>query len=150
MYESVFRFPGDVFADLDRLQREMDRLFGAGGLPTNIRAMGRGAFPAVNVGTTENTVEVVALLPGIDASKLELSVDRGLLIISGQRATDLPQQKERAAIYARERFNGEFKRVITLPEDADPQKVEARYRDGILYVSVQKRESSKPRRITVN
>jgi HSP20 family protein len=53
-------------------------------------------------------------------------------------------------VHAQERFAGKFRRVISLPEDADPAKVEASYRDGILRISIAKRESSKPRRIQVN
>jgi len=149
MYESLLNFPGDFFADFDRLQREADRLFGASGLPASIRPTGRGAFPAVNIGTTADTVEVVVLAPGIDPSTLELSIDKGLLVIAGERKSELPQD-DKSTCYARERFAGEFKRVVTLPEDADPQRVDATYRDGVLRVTVQKRESSKPRRIQVS
>ena len=149
MYESLLRFPGDFFADFERLQREVDSLFGATGLPTSIRATGRGAFPAVNIGSTEDSVEIVALAPGIDAAKLELSIDKGLLVIAGERATELPQD-DKTTCYAQERFNGEFRRVVSLPEDVDPQKVDAAYRDGVLRVTVHKRESSKPRRIQVS
>jgi len=150
MFGSLLTFPGDVFADLDRLQGEMDRLFGATGLPASIRATGRGAFPAVNIGTTEDTIEVIALAPGIDPSSLDLSIDKGLLVIAGKRFTDLPKDDDKTTCYLRERFNGEFRRVVSLPEDADPQRVEANYRDGVLSVTVHKHEASKPRRITVN
>ena len=53
-------------------------------------------------------------------------------------------------MYAQERFSGSFRRVISLPDDADPAKVDARLNDGLLRISVSKRESSKPRQITVN
>jgi HSP20 family protein len=93
---------------------------------------------------------VQALAPGLDPSKLEITVDRGLLVIAGERGSDLPQQGERASVYANERFTGRFRRVVSLPEDADPARVEANYRDGVLRISVAKRESSLPRRIEVN
>ena len=53
-------------------------------------------------------------------------------------------------VYAQERFSGPFRRVVSLPEDVDPAQVQAAYRDGILRVTIGKRESSKPRRIEVN
>jgi HSP20 family protein len=149
MYESL-RFPGDLFADFERLHREMDQLFGFAGMPSSIRGRGRGAFPAVNVGTTGDAVEVLALAPGIDPAKLELSIDKGLLVIAGERKSELPEQDDERTVYTRERFAGEFKRVISLPEDADPQRVDASYRDGVLRITVQKRESSKPRRIQIS
>ena len=55
-----------------------------------------------------------------------------------------------ANTYAQERFTGKFRRVISLPEDADPTKVEAKFRDGVLHIKVAKRESSKPRQITIS
>ena len=57
---------------------------------------------------------------------------------------------EAADYYRRERFEGEFRRVVTLPDDVDPERVEAKYRDGVLQITVQRRESARPRQITVN
>ncbi|MBI5276311.1 MAG: Hsp20/alpha crystallin family protein [Burkholderiales bacterium] len=144
-----FRSSADLFAELNRLQGLVDQAFGPADR-TSIRGQQGAGFPVLNVGATPDSVEVMALAPGLDADKLELSVDRGLLIIAGERASQLPEDRERTNLYASERFTGRFRRVVSLPEDADPQKVEASYRDGILRVSVAKRESSKPRRITVN
>jgi len=77
-------------------------------------------------------------------------VDRGLLVISGERKSLVPESGDSTSVYAQERFAGSFRRVVSLPEDADPAKVQASYRDGILRVTVAKRESSKPRRIEVS
>ncbi|TMH10238.1 MAG: Hsp20/alpha crystallin family protein, partial [Betaproteobacteria bacterium] len=68
MVPSLMRYPGDLFADFDELQRQMDRLFGASGLNSSIRAVQRGSFPAVNVGTTPDAIEIYAFAPGIDAA----------------------------------------------------------------------------------
>jgi len=94
---------------------------------------------------------VIAFAPGIDPQEIEITVDRGLLSLSGERRSESSgQQGAKANTYAQERFTGKFRRVISLPEDADPAKVEAKFRDGILHVTVAKRESSKPRQITVS
>jgi HSP20 family protein len=61
----------------------------------------------------------------------------------------MPREQENLSVYARERFSGPFKRVVSLPEDVDPTKVNATYRDGVLRVVLPKRESSKPRRVEV-
>jgi len=71
-------------------------------------------------------------------------------VFGGERTNDLPPADERANVYASERFSGRFRRVVSLPEDADPARVDASYRDGVLRVSVAKRESSLPRRIEIN
>ena len=149
MYPSLTRHPGDVFASFDALTRTMDQLFGLGTAPSSIRAASRGAFPALNMGTTGNALEIYAFAPGIDASRLEVSVDKGLLTIAGERPADAAAGVE-ASVYARERFTGAFRRVLSLPEDVDASRVEASYRDGVLRIVVPKREESKPRRINVN
>lgn len=143
----MFRSSADLFAELNRMQSLLDQVF-----PTrasSIRSQA-GAFPVLNVGTTPSSVEVQALVPGLDAGKLEITIDRGLLVIAGERASELPPAGERNNVYANERFAGKFRRVVSLPEDADPAKVEASCRDGVLRISVAKRESSLPRRIEVN
>ena len=149
MYPSLTRFPGGLFAELDALQRHMDQLFGQRSWPSSIRAANRGAFPALNVGMTGDAVEIYAFAPGIDPAKLEVSIDKGLLTITGERSSDLPEASEKVSVYADERFTGAFRRVISLPDDVDGSRVEAKYRDGILRISVPKVEKSKPRRIEV-
>ena len=146
----IFRPSADLFAELNRMQNLFDQVFGPQPA-SSIRASGgaTAGFPALNVGTTPTSVEVMALAPGLDASTLEITVDRGLLILAGERKSALPEG-ERANVYARERFAGRFRRVVSLPEDADPNRVDAQYRDGVLRISVSKRESSLPRRIEVN
>jgi HSP20 family protein len=143
-----FRFGGDLFSELTRLQQNLDQMFQADGM--SIRGITRGAFPAVNVGSSPDSVEVIAFAPGIDASKLQVTVDKGLLVIAGERTSENPKTDEKATVHAQERFGGSFRRVISLPDDADPAKVDASFRDGVLHVTVAKRESSKPRQITVN
>jgi len=61
----------------------------------------------------------------------------------------VPETGERSSVYANERFAGRFKRVVSLPEDIDPSKVEATCRDGVLRITVARRESAQPRRIEV-
>lgn len=144
----LLRFPGDLFDEFDRLQHEVNQLFYNTGLPTGIRSMARGAFPAINIGSTPDAVEIYAYVPGIDPGKLEISVDRGLLTITGERQSDLTAD-DKHTVYARERFAGSFKRVISLPEEVDQSKVEARCQNGVLHITAAKLEASKPRRIEV-
>ena len=147
MFASLTRFPGDLFADFDGLQRQVEQLLGYRGVPSSIRAAHRGAFPALNVGNTEQAVEIYAFVPGLDPAKIEVSVDKGLLTVSGERAAE--DVAETDTVYARERFAGAFRRVVSLPEDADTGRVEASYRDGVLKISIPRREASKPKRIEV-
>ncbi len=138
-------FPRDVFADLARLQREMQQAFDPS---PSIRGFGRGGFPALNVGGTPQSVEIYAFAPGLDPDKIEVNIDRGVLTIEGERAPGLPSD-DKSAIHVNERFAGRFRRVVSLPDDLDPDTVSARYRDGVLNLSIRRRESTLPRRIEV-
>jgi HSP20 family protein len=138
-----------VFGNFDRLRRELDDLFGVAGLPTSIRSAAPGAFPALNIGHTPSSVEVYAFAPGIDPARIDVTIDRGVMTIAGERPSALPGDEAKASVYANERFAGRFRRAISLPEDIDPSKVEATYRDGVLRVSVARRESALPKRIAV-
>ena len=149
MYASLTRFPGDMFADFEALQRQVEQVLGNRGWPSSIRAAERGAFPPINMGVTQDAVEIYAFAPGIDPAKLEVNVDRGVLTIAGERAGDLPQESEKVSVYADERFAGPFRRAISLPDDADSSRIDANYREGILRISVPKRENAKPRRIEI-
>ena len=148
MYAS-FRPAGDTFSELNRLQSVLDQVFRPAER-SSIRALTGASFPVINVGTTPESIEVMALAPGLDPATLQLSIDRGLLVISGERKSELPEPGEKISVYANERFAGNFRRVVSLPDEADPAKVDATYRDGILRITVAKRESSKPRRIEVS
>jgi HSP20 family protein len=149
MYEPLFRFPTDVFAEFDQIQRAMEQVLGPLGMPASIRAVARGTFPTINIGTTPTSIEVFAFAPGIDPAKLELTVDRGVLTVAGERARELPEESDKVSVYARERPAGPFKRVLSLPEDADPMRMEARYRDGVLRVSIQRRAPAQPKAIEI-
>ena len=65
------------------------------------------------------------------------------------RASEPPHASDNLHVYAKERYEGAFKRVVGLPEEVDSSRIEASYRDGVLRVVVPKRESMKPRRIEV-
>ena len=146
---ALFRPSADVFSELNRLQGFLDQVFQPLGR-TSIRALTGATFPVINVGSTDDTIEVMAMAPGLDPASLQLTIDRGLLVMAGERASQQPEGNEQANTYAQERFAGQFRRVISLPDDVDPQKVDATYRDGILRVTLSKRESSKPRQIQVS
>lgn len=140
-------YSNDLLGDLERLQRRMTAAFA--GFPSSLRATRSETFPPVNIGSTDDTFEIVAFAPGLDPASTDVSIDRGLLIISGERKSSQSHTGSEARRYAQERFAGNFRRVVELPEAADPDKVQARYQNGCLSITVGKRESSRPRAITV-
>lgn len=148
MFDSLFSgFDSGPFDDLRRLEGEMDQLFARWTGPAGIRAVRRGTFPPINVGSTPERVDVYLFAAGLDPKKIDLSIQNNLLSVSGSRAVEV---NDEADYYRRERFDGEFRRVVTLPDDVDPDRVDAKYGNGVLQITVSRRESARPRQITVS
>ena len=146
MFGDLGNFENNLFDEFRRMQREMDQLFGAMPWPSSIRAVARGTYPPINVGSTPDQVDVYLFAAGVDPKSLDISIQRNLLTVAGERKL---VTEDGSNYYRRERFDGAFRRVVTLPDDVDPDRVDASYRDGILHVAVQRRESAKPRHIEV-
>ena len=144
MYRSLFS--GDLFAEVDRLQRQLQQAFD--NATPSIRGFA-GGFPAVNVGQTPASTEIYAFVPGIDPARIEVTLDRGVLSITGERAAAVAPSDAKLTLHSNERFDGRFRRVVSLPDDIDPNAVAASYRDGVLHVSIQRRAAAQPRRIEV-
>lgn len=150
MYESLLNYPNSLFGQFERLRRELDDAFGVSGLPSSIRSVAAGSLPAINIGRTPTSVEVYAFAPGLDPSKVDVTLDRGVLRITGERVSALPDAEQgRVNIFARERGVGPFTRAIALSDDVDPAHVNASYKDGVLQISIARREAAQPKRITV-
>ncbi len=139
VYRSLF--PRDIFAEMDRMQRMMEQVFRNG---PSIR--GRG-FPAINIGDTPQAVEVYIFAPGLDPAALEVQLDKNTLTIAGERQA--AEAEEGATRHIDERFAGRFRRVLSLPDDIDPNRATATYRDGVLHVRIPRTAEAEPRRITV-
>jgi HSP20 family protein len=146
MFGIPSNMPSSVFDELWRLQQEVDELFGSWSPPVGIRSLPRGSFPAVNVGQTPERLDAYLFAPGIDPKSLDISIQQNLLTVSGKRDV---LAKGDVDHYRQERFSGEFRRVINLPEDVDPERVQAKYVDGIVQIGVQRRESARPRQIEI-
>lgn len=145
IYRSLF--PRDFVAELDRLQRDFRQSFE---FSPSIRGGARGGFPGINVGKTQKTVELYVFVPGVDPSSLDIQLEKGVLTVAGERGSSLPADRdERMTVHIEERFAGRFRRVVSLPEDINPDAVQAHYRDGVLHISIPRREAALPRRITV-
>lgn len=146
MFGRATNIEGSLLDEFRRMEREMDELLGRSQWPAEIRSVARGTYPPVNVGATAEAVHVYLFVSGLDPQALDVSMQNNLLTVSGERPAST---RDDASYYRKERFGGPFRRVITLPEDVDPEQVEARYRDGVLHVQIKRREAARPRQIPV-
>ena len=146
MFGSLTNYEGSLLDDIRRMQQDMEDMFGPRTWPAGIRSVARGSYPPINVGATSDRVDVYLFAAGLDPKSLDISIQRNLLTVAGERNVEVPESAEH---YRRERFSGSFRRVISLPEDVDSEQVDARYTDGVLLVAIQRREDSRPRQIEV-
>jgi HSP20 family protein len=123
---------------------DVDRL-----LDDAVRAMrGQSVWaPACNAYEDEQGFWIHAALPGLDRKDVEISIEDGVLTISGQHKPE--QTSETRTYFVREMGWGAFTRSFRLPRNVDPNKVSATYKDGVLQVALPKLEEAKPRRIAI-
>lgn len=136
------RFFGE---DLLRPLRLMDRFLGD--FATDVTAE-TGWWPAVDLAETDDDFVVTAELPGLTKKDVEVSVENDVLILSGERKVETEEHKGRW--HRVERGYGEFHRSFRLPSRVDAAKVDARFKDGLLTVTVPKIEGAKPRKIEIH
>jgi HSP20 family protein len=148
-YPRLFNLPvwrlRSPFDEWTQMRRQLDRLFEDSMSPYQ-RAQA-GVFPLINLTEDKNNYYVRAELPGVKAGELNIQASANNLAISGERK--IASEDESARYHRREREAGKFSRMIGLPGDINPDKVEAKLENGILTVVVAKAEAAKPKQITV-
>lgn len=130
----------DPFGELTRLQGTMNRLF-------RDYACRGCDFPLINVWANDAGCVVTAEIPGIDPKGLSLHVTGNLLTLEGERKAD--DVADQAEYHRRERGYGRFARSVRLPFDVDGGAAKAGYSRGVLRIALPRKESAKPRTITV-
>ena len=136
---------GDARTEMARLHEEMNRLFDRWGGTSRVFA--RNVFPLVNLWEDESNLYVEAELPGLELNDLEIFVTgENQLSIKGHRKSPEP---ENGTWHRQERGGGDFTRALELPSLVDNDKVTAELKQGVLTITLPKRQQAKPRRIEV-
>lgn len=130
----------DPFAEMDRIQSQMNRMFRSSlsrGMLTQPGLTARNAFyePDIDLEETETAYIAKIDLPGMDKDKISIQVKEGMLIISGERNVEREETKG-DQFYSKERSFGSFSRVIPLPSDAKSDGMTAEYNKGVLVVKI--------------
>jgi HSP20 family protein len=134
----------EPWALVSRLQKEVDRLFGA---PLSTAADSGAWLPPVDIHEEANQFVLHVDLPGVDPKGVEITSDQGVLTIRGQR--DSAHKESREGFRRIERISGEFQRRFSLPESADAQNIKAKVAHGVLEVAIPKLAQVQPHKITV-
>ena len=111
-------------------------------------ALSGGAWtPNVDIRETGDAYQIEAEIPGVDPQAIEVTLDKGVLTLKGERSEETAEDNGQARY--RERRFGAFVRRFSLPETADEDNIEARAAHGVLRLTINKKASTEPRRITV-
>jgi HSP20 family protein len=124
---------------LANLQDELDRMFES---PLT------GWAPALDVHEDKDNFTVRVELPGLKREDIDVSLQDGALVISGERTIE--KKAEGVHVHRQERYYGKFQRALSLPEPVAANKVKAEFKDGVLTVTLPKTEEAKPKKIDVS
>ncbi len=104
--------------------------------------------PRVDIYEDEGSIVLKAELPGVEKDKIVVDVKDRVLTLKGERMSDSEVKED--SYYRRERTCGSFERRFNLPDNVDPEKITADYKDGVLKVGIPKPEENKPRQISIH
>lgn len=142
---------GDLFdplGEMQNLQREINRLFDFDTEEPVTGLFDRSIAPAMDVEETGEEFIVTCDLPGVDQKDVDVSIASNILTIKGKKR--IPENRSKGRMYRDEIWTGDFQRTFSLPNSADPEKISAELKNGVLTLRLAKREEVKPKQITVN
>jgi HSP20 family protein len=138
----------DYWNAMPKLQDEINRLFGT--VRENDSSSATATWiPAVDIHEYADRFELYVDLPGVDPARVELTLDGGILTLSGRREEQLAKSGEDVKARRNERGAGSFHRRFVLPDTADGEKVNASGKNGVLTVTIPKQVKAMPRRIQI-
>ena len=150
LYPTLWRASAapSAWDDLSSARREVDRVFdrffGQGG------AQGMTVWaPAVDVRETNDEIQVTAELPGLAPEDVSVTVENGVLTISGEKKQEVQEGKEDSNYYLYERRYGRFERSFSLPRTVNAEQVKARFDNGVLTIALPKAETAKPKKVQI-
>ena len=151
LYPTLWRSSAapSVWDEMSSARREMDRVFDRF-FNQSGSAQGLAVWaPAVDVLETNDELHVTAELPGLRSEDVNVTVENGVLTISGEKKQEVQEGKEEGDYYLVERRYGRFERSFTLPRSVNADQIKARFENGVLRVSLPRAEAAKPRKVQI-
>jgi HSP20 family protein len=144
-------FTDQLIEPFNQLRTEVDRLFES--FPFRLPSLRFGQFastPALEMTETDKAYKITVELPGIDPEDVEVTFDDGLLRVTGEKKEE--REENERGYRLSERSYGAFERAVALPSAANPEKIDAKFKNGLLTVTVDKdgEEMRKVRKISIN
>jgi len=133
---------------LQRLNRILDEALGAPAFSEQGSIITSTLFAPTDVSEDDNALQITMELPGVRPEDVRLSLESNILTIRGEKRQELDENNER--VHRFERVYGVFERTFALPNTVDPDRIEARFENGVLVVRIPKAERARPREIPVS
>ena len=151
IYRTIYNRPTvrfrNAFEQLERMRDQFDRLL-SDDFGTRSGLLSAGVYPQVNMTEDADKFHIRAELPGVKSDDIEMQATAKNVSISGERKIEA--ESEGVRYHRREREAGKFSRIIAMPTEIDPERIEAKMKDGILTIHIPKAEAVKPRQIAIN
>jgi HSP20 family protein len=145
LYPTIWRKRApSLWDEMFNIRNDFDQLLGR-----NDAEVTSAWCPVVDVRETEDELALQAELPGLTPEQVNVSVQNGVLTISGEKQQEREEGKDGSEFHLVERRYGRFERSFSLPRSVDAEKVKAEFANGVLIVSLPKAEAAKPRKIEV-
>jgi HSP20 family protein len=140
------------FSELTTFQDRLSQLFNQPFSPWErlsglAELTGTNFVPAVDVYEDQHTITLTAELPGVDDKDVNISLENGVLTINGERKME--NEENRDNFHRIERSYGRFIRTFNLPSTVNPENVKAEFNNGVLKITLEKREEAKPKQIKI-
>lgn len=139
--------PWRPFRELERMRREMDRLWDSFFEPRRKGEEIGEWLPSLDVAETKNEIVVKAEIPGLDPKDIDISLTNEMLTIKGEKKQEKEEKEENYHLI--ERSYGSFTRSIRLPKEVQSDKISASYKNGVLKVTLPKSEEAKKKEVKI-
>ncbi len=139
------------FWEFEKLHRDMSRIFDpivSGETDQDVSLWAGSWSPAVDVLDQKDAIVVKADLPGLSKEDIDVTIENNVLAIRGEKKHE--EKHKDGDVIRSERYYGSFHRAFTLPSSVDPQKVQAKFQDGVLELEIAKKEEARPKQIKVD
>jgi HSP20 family protein len=137
-----------MLSPFEEMEREFEAMFNRRGLfPFRMRSAVEGKMPSVDMIDQKDNILIKAELPGVDKKDLDISVTNKTVTIKGKTSSD--KKEEKGNYYRREISSGSYERVLTIPANVDSSKAKAKFRDGMLELTLPKTEKTQSKKISV-
>lgn len=136
-----------VKGELEHMRREMDRIWDRFSKEFSSATFGQDWNPSLDLSETKDSLLAEIEVPGINPEDIDISVTGDTLTVTGEKKQETAEKGK--TYHLTERIYGKFSRSMRLPVTVDPDRVEARYKDGILSITLGKTESPRSKRIEV-